>query len=874
MSIYDLDLNTRKLLGLEYFQQEFTAKDFVEKLSQNHSDSIGGNPELIEGRKSLGNDDNSFSRSNGDDSGSHESHLAALDPKPYIRTFEFALQELQRLRLDTTLREQNLEKEAKSLELDYSQTVVNLSGNFDNIYSEFKYLDTRVDRLASSTAEVGKYLEEVDFFKKRSSETHFISKCFLSYVETKRCDELDRLWNSDSPQDKMKCADTVRQLLIISKKIVIADIDAVRSSIERMAETLEKELLNLFDDAYRGDDPNKFLIMKYCASILTDFNGGNSVIQVFVNQHPFFIVKEKILDSASVANTNSSLSTLANPDTDLSIIDDMATKLVEEIGTTMREETVYISLVFNKNPQEVILVFLERMFAQSIEERMESFLTSADSVSSLAYIRCLNAGYNAVSALVEELKVFFNEKNLDNDGAISLVLDQYFNDVFVPYIDNDNYLEREKKSIQEIIQNYLWSFQQNYNHTKLSREQSIFSRFTSSGDLLSGSPVSPGSVAGTPLQSASTSALDNSAADRSSTISDKGRIGNFMRMVGADRRSVTLNNEKSDSSINLEDFIQVEIIQKILRSVTESVKRVLELSNPGEASTEASDILDILLELVGKGYIEITVDMVISQLSQDAKSTDVDLGYFKSIRKVTISVFLLSQLVNTTLLPLANSSPTIKKQMVILMNTYLLRLEERINTCMQSYADFFNIRVAHILSKQKKRDYILDEDSIEEIKMGCTITGLEVLRFLDIVYHVARDSLDSSNFTHLLIEIGTRLRELLLENMLKFTITVSGGAIVLFEAKEYQQVVDRWNIKELSHSFSILIDLANMYATQPQGVAMLVKEGNLAKLTPSLMRQYLARRADYFTTNIHRLVNDSSSEQYIPSTPPTSYGFF
>ena len=34
--------------------------------------------------------------------------------------------------------------------------------------------------------------------------------------------------------------------------------------------------------------------MKENAKVLHDFNGGTSVVQVFVNQHDFFIVREKL----------------------------------------------------------------------------------------------------------------------------------------------------------------------------------------------------------------------------------------------------------------------------------------------------------------------------------------------------------------------------------------------------------------------------------------------------------------------------------------------------------------------------------------------------------------------------------------------------
>ena len=66
-------------------------------------------------------------------------------------------------------------------------------------------------------------------------------------------------------------------------------------------------MLDLFDRCYRKEDPKmmhvnyrlfQFLIHytltdfsfnKHCAQTLQDFNGGASCVQIYVNQHDFFI---------------------------------------------------------------------------------------------------------------------------------------------------------------------------------------------------------------------------------------------------------------------------------------------------------------------------------------------------------------------------------------------------------------------------------------------------------------------------------------------------------------------------------------------------------------------------------------------------------
>lgn len=63
-------------------------------------------------------------------------------------------------------------------------------------------------------------------------------------------------------------------------------------------------MLNLFDRCYRKEDPKMMHVstpkswtrelpltedVQHCAQTLQDFNGGASCVQIYVNQHDFFI---------------------------------------------------------------------------------------------------------------------------------------------------------------------------------------------------------------------------------------------------------------------------------------------------------------------------------------------------------------------------------------------------------------------------------------------------------------------------------------------------------------------------------------------------------------------------------------------------------
>lgn len=72
-------------------------------------------------------------------------------------------------------------------------------------------------------------------------------------------------------------------------------------------------MLKLFDRYYRKGDPKAMAVsseqaiqslslnvmaIQHCAQTLQDFNGGQSCIQIYVNQHDFFISKERVQEAA------------------------------------------------------------------------------------------------------------------------------------------------------------------------------------------------------------------------------------------------------------------------------------------------------------------------------------------------------------------------------------------------------------------------------------------------------------------------------------------------------------------------------------------------------------------------------------------------
>jgi hypothetical protein len=231
--IYDLDPAARELLQLDTFRNRFVVNEFVQGLSAANIAS------------------------------SARQSRDALDPKPYIRTFESALTRLQSLR-DQVVNEQNkVDKDVKQAEVQFARKNSQLEDTFRDINSTFTGLQTRISEVGKTAITIGMHchpllliclgfqLEAVEKQRRRALDAKDLFTYYLDFANDKTSDRLDSLRLSEQG-GKSQCAIMTRRLLALSK-----DLDeegGVRESIEKYGERLEKDLLKAFDKAYRRGD--------------------------------------------------------------------------------------------------------------------------------------------------------------------------------------------------------------------------------------------------------------------------------------------------------------------------------------------------------------------------------------------------------------------------------------------------------------------------------------------------------------------------------------------------------------------------------------------------------------------------------------------
>lgn len=664
-------------------------------------------------------------------------------------------------------------------------------------------------------------------------QSSFLINCYLAFYRKGACLELDKLWEGMA-KERRKCANVTRQLQILASKIdKVENGQIARDGIDKFAEKLERDLLTDFDNAYRSAD---LAAMRDSADILADFNGGGSVIQMFVNQHDYFIVQEMLVDRSLLTNEDM-WAKISDPDGDSAELENVIEVLVQEIQQVIVTEMEIIKKVF-RNTVAILKVFLQRVFGQRIQLQVEDYLTAAEEHSTLAYMRTLHLCYSKIGALTKSLKDVFAQQGIDPQGELTALLDQNFADIFVPFIENGRYFETEVKNLNEIITFTLNQFVQVHS-PKLQREHSILSRFTSSSSESNKERLDP------------SGAISN---ERS-----QGRLGQFMKSVRIERSNSQLRpaaSVETEERKEASSSITLESIQKVLIYTAESIKRDLELAESTAIPKDAETFLHMLLEGLGRNVADVLLDEAISKSHQDVKN--VDLSFLKVVRRVCGFIYLVSSMVQTVIVPMLSSNSALKIHAVKSLNEYLKIEERKMNRITQSAVELCVGRLFFLLAKQKKKDYLLkSEDShlIGSQSQTCD----EVSSFLDDIYSVACEALDGQNFEDFLTEVGLAFKDLLLDHFKKFNVSNTGGLIVSNDIQKYQERIDNWSVSELSERFSILHNIGNLFTAQPDSIQSLIRGSQLAQVKAYIIQEYLQKRLDYFTSGINRKASLSFS---------------
>jgi len=644
-----------------------------------------------------------------------------FDPKPFIRTFEQAQRRLNDLSGDLELRENELSAAVRRAEAQHASNTETLGEKLNSTINSFNKLDTSLkssskERWGGNAAvETGKKLEELDRQRSRALDAHFLIECWEEVSNRGELTLLENLRRSGTGEGKIRSAHIARQLLRISQRLDpkswastngpkytngvsngTTDVGSrnTREIIEKFSETLEKDLLKSFDDFYRRQN---FDGMKDCALVLHDFNGGASVMAAFVNQHQFFIDRSQLV-TEEVGGDQETWVRLSDPDAELPGIEPGLQSLIDEVKVVVQEESSIIKRAFPYYEQ-VLGKFIQRVFQQSIQQRLEMVLEKANSESSLAFLRSLQAARSYINALVDDLKAHGLTEHPDIvSSQTSLILDQQLEELFVPYFGG-SYIDKEKHNLEELYKSLMFKFELYHSRRRKAPTTYLASLRNQGRELLASA------------REAADAYVKNLDLEKMSST-QKRMLLSVAGLKDADKAQEEIALTEEDGRLS------IPFAKRMLKWLAEGVGRGLELSGGSETPKDVAALLEMLLENMGASYIEVALDGANDQAAAaEATKKEPDLSYLPLLRTATSITHLMISCINTVLIPLAASSITMRREMEKNTNLAINRVEDTINLIEQRTVDAILNWTTKLLAKQERNDFRPREEDLDSSLM-------------------------------------------------------------------------------------------------------------------------------------------------------------
>jgi len=723
----------------------------------------------------------------------------------------------------------------------------------------------RSDIGGNIAVQIGERLEDLDKQRRRALDAKFLIRCWTEVSETGRLTSLEEvIERRGGGETKVRCAVIARQLMRMSQRLDPASwvetngskkVNGVtngvtgargyntREIIEKFSETLEKDLLKQFDDSYRSQNFDQML---ECAKVLHDFNGGASVVALFVNQHQFFIDRSQLITD-EVTTDNETWEKLADPDSDPPGVEPSLQSLIDEIRIVMQDESFIIRRAFPY--YEVVLIkFIQRIFQQSIQQRLEMVLEKADTISSLAFLRSLHASRSYINTLVEDLKAHGLTEHPDACSAqTALSLDQQLDELFVPYLVGNSYIDRERKSLEELYSSLLFKF--TIYHSRRKKAPTGFMACLAQQ--------------GTQLLATAKDAYIDRLDSSDLTPTQKAMM---LRVAGL--RDVDNNNNKNEIEVTDEDgVLSIPNAKRMLKWLAEGVRRALELGSGSDTPKDVSALLNLLLMSMGQVYIETALDAAADQaLTQESAKTEPDLAYLPSLQPAITITNIMSRFINTVLIRLAESNTTVRRAMEIQTKTGIERIEKKTNNIIRSTLDVILNWITKLLAGQKKLDFRPKDSDLDGGRAGSgyletlqTTTCLSICTFLNRALTLSNQAIDGQNLEVFSCELSLAVRDLLFEHFKKFQVNATGGLMVTKDISKYVSTLKEWSLtKEAEAGVEVLSEIGNLFIIGPEALrerSRNVQAGGVGKkLQKADFRAFIMKRDDSASVGIQSVL--------------------
>ncbi|KAJ3348216.1 Exocyst complex component 5 [Entophlyctis luteolus] len=711
-----------------------------------------------------------------------------LEPKPFIAKFEITLDNLLRMRRKVQMKIDDLEDAANASENARRRKLTELNAAVENVQSAFKSLEQHLSDVGKTAIRIGEQLETIDKQRRTASETKDLIYFFQDFnsrshsTDESSTEKLTpepfalEVFRNSGNEAAAQTASIARRLNAIVKEMGIPGTELKRpkakENMEKFSEELETSVLDQFHNAYSAGDR---ATMNKCARILTELNGGTSCMQTCINQHEFFINQSKILTDDFSSSPNFG-------DGPISVSPKLQ-KLLDELKTAFPKEWDVISAVF---PNATAVM---QNFAQRVQSQIEYELSTALDTGDLFYLRTLKIVHQSVLVTYKSLALFDKEvivRNTKGQG-IGLVLDRCFDDLFVPYTDNDRYVDVECRCLRQRIREIL----------------SAFNTFVS---------------------------LQAKSSKIHPTIPSLQAVGNMIMgghdiNQGKSKESLQSLNEPLPEAVGLPS---VSVVLEIFSVHLETLERCRELSKIGDLARNVLAVFKVLIEECGR----------------NASKKFSQLENMEIIQIENQSMNLLQLHFQTAVAPMLAQAPTLLRDAVLTKNEFMESVEMKLNYSLKAHLEVLQEWLDSVLAKQKKSDY-KPKDEQTTSAGAATSTCTQICEYLQKVLARAEKRLDGVTRLNFLEEVGATLHIRLLDHIKKFVFTDVGGLILSRDLSKYYELIQNFRVQRLDEKFEMIREVGNLFIVKPENLAQVINGSYLSQIDFALLTRFLMCRADW-----------------------------
>lgn len=651
-----------------------------------------------------------------------------LNTQQLSELFSSTLRDLQVLKSRINEKTIALDSAVQVSQSVYSKKLRQLTSSFDATQSSFDALQTRISDVGRTAIRIGEQLESLDRQRKRASETHDLIEYYYMFARGD-VSRLDKLRKEGGREGRLKAATILRRLAVTSREVDIDGAKDTQNKIERYCEQFERDMLKFFDKYYRRSDPK---MMGHIANVLQRFNGGMSCINIYVNQHDFFISKDRLAETDKIASSPV-WATVADADATPPRTEPSLQALYTEIRRTVELEAQIIAAVF-PTPLLVMQTFLQRVFAQSVQSHVETIMDKAlaldvesagplrndptADLTGLAFLRMLHVTRSLTLQLVADLKSIDlrsagitssgqgTSKGLDGlftlstaeadalmghegysaaqlaaagGSVLGAMLDQHVEEIFSAYLERVPYMDRETRILSGLYAAALQRFFTWHRNTlKASRANAtIFSRVRE--QLTGGNSSLGGTMAFATLS-------DSAGYGAPQTTSSLKRLVERARgasVVEEDPTPVLGDDPDERGELTL------ALAQRLLYWHAEALGRCVDLCPSSDVPKSTFALIRVLTDAYLKAYVESALETATVQMfGYDARGvTAPGLHVLKLLQLVEQLMELWQHYVQTAVMPLAASSVTVRRETTTYNNHNLLRVEGKCEALLQKFID-------------------------------------------------------------------------------------------------------------------------------------------------------------------------------------------